>query len=101
MSLRGSVFVQSDCLSGPELHDFVMLVRIGLIFLLSLGYAILRYNIFGNVSPENIPSYVANKALAAGSAIALLIAAKQYVGRRDQSPQWCLISFGFAVPHVF
>lgn len=37
----------------------------------SVTYAIVRYNVFGTVSPEQIPIYVANKAISVASLVLL------------------------------
>ncbi|MCF6242943.1 MAG: hypothetical protein L3J74_16570 [Bacteroidales bacterium] len=46
---------------------------ISIIFVLSFGYAILRYNIFGGVLWSRLPMYVVNKALSLSGFILLMI----------------------------
>ena len=45
-----------------------------MIFVISMGYAVLRYNIFGDVPASDIPFYVLNKVLAYGGLLLLGIA---------------------------
>ena len=59
------------------------------IFVAALTYAMLRYIVFGNVPIENLPCFVANKAFALASVLALLLAA--YFGfkkRSDFEREW-------------
>ncbi len=50
-----------------------MYSRIVTTFIFSLAYAILRYNIFGNVKWEDLPLYVTNKALSLTVVLLLLL----------------------------
>jgi uncharacterized membrane protein YhdT len=55
-----------------------------IVFMVSLSYAIVRYNVFGPVPIANLPCYVMNKAFALTSVLALCLAAWQAFRVRTQ-----------------
>lgn len=55
-----------------NLNNFTTL-KIFIIFAISLLYAILRYNFFGNVAWEEIPLYITNKAISITTILLLLL----------------------------
>ena len=52
------------------------------LFVCCFSYAIVRYNVFGDVHPSHIPSFIFNKAVAFSAIFALLFAA--LAGRRSK-----------------
>lgn len=71
------------------------------IFGVSLAYAVIRYNLFGNVSLEQLPSYILNKALAFSAAATLAVSAAGYARRNQLMLQsWAKVSLGFAMAHI-
>ena len=46
-----------------------------IVFVISMSYAVLRYNLFGNVPTSDIPFYILNKVFAFGGLLLLGIAA--------------------------
>ena len=53
-----------------------------IVFVISMSYAVLRYNLFGNVPTSDIPFYVLNKVFAFGGLLLLGIA-----GLKSTSPE--------------
>jgi hypothetical protein len=64
-------------------------MKFATVFVLALVYAIFRYLVFGLVAVANLPCYVANKAFALSSVLALCAAAYHlYWGRTHAQRDW-------------
>ena len=75
--------------------------RILLTCLASLGYAVMRYVVFGEVEPAQVPVYIFNKALAVASVIFLLYAGLSHrSGLAADSRRWGRASLHAAFVHV-
>jgi hypothetical protein len=78
-----------------------MAKKVIILFIICGAYAVLRYNVFGPKSPENIPLYIANKAVSMGSVLALLLAAISYYREIPaMSRFWGKISLHSAFLHI-
>lgn len=64
----------------------------------SLAYAIVRYNVFGAVSYEHIPVYVANKALSFSSLV--LLGLSRLTPDKPRRKHLGLVGLGLALLHV-
>ncbi len=71
------------------------------LFMLSLAYAVVRYQVFGGVAPGQFPVYVVNKAVSVTAVLALLCAGLAY-RRKDpeRCRQWGRASIHLAGLHV-
>jgi len=75
--------------------------RILLTCIAVLGYAVLRYVGFGDVSPVQVPVYILNKALAVASVVFLLYAGVDHrAGLAADSRRWGRASLHAAFVHV-
>jgi|TARA_Y100000310_G_scaffold202533_3_gene202748 hypothetical protein len=73
---------------------------IGIVVLFT-AYAVLRYNIFGDVDVQNIPVYILNKSLSMSAALFLLLAGWSHWQKDKQaSKAWGTYSLHFAMVHV-
>jgi len=80
------------------------------VFLISVAYTIIRYNVFGGVGAEHIPLYIANKAIALAAAILIGISfiigpfarfwPRIFVPRLPLRKHFGLLGFGLAALHV-
>ena len=71
------------------------------VFLITTVYAVARYNFFGDVSAENIPTYILNKSISLSSVIFLLLAGWYHArGNGEESKSWGTISLHFAMVHI-
>lgn len=68
---------------GGDSPRFRTPIAVGVLFI-AFTYALVRYVVFGDTGAAQIPLYVSNKALAAGSVVFLLLAAFTWV-RRDRA----------------
>lgn len=66
-----------------------------------MSYAVVRYVIYGGVSPIHIPSYIMNKGMAFSALITLFAAAAAYRGRSHEEEKfWGKASWHFAIIHI-
>lgn len=75
--------------------------RILLTCFAALGYAVLRYLVFGEVEPAQVPVFILNKALAVASVVFLLYAGIDHRnGMAADSRRWGRASLHAAFAHV-
>ncbi len=78
-----------------------MIKKLVFIVLCTTLYTIIRYVIFGPVSPIQIPAYLLNKSVSMASMIFLFCAALHHKkGRVDKIRFWGMASFHFAFIHI-
>lgn len=78
-----------------------MTIKVLILFILCSIYTLLRYVYFGPVSPENIPLFLANKAISMTSVFALLFAAFSYFKRDGLlSRDWGRVALHTAFLHI-
>lgn len=71
------------------------------ILILFTTYAVLRYNILGDVDVQNIPVYVLNKSISMSSVFFLLLAGwSDWHKQKEVSKAWGTYSLHFAMVHV-
>ena len=75
-------------------------LKILFFFLISFIYAIVRYNVFGNVPWEEVPLYITNKAISLTIVFLLLFSVKKSFESRIRKRLFTLI-FILAAIHVF
>ena len=72
-----------------------------LVVVVSFAYAILRYNLAGEVSWAQLPLYIANKALAMSAVVCLLLAARSgLITRGKQAINWGKTAMSAALLHT-
>lgn len=71
-----------------------------LVFIISFVYAIVRYNVFGNVPCEDIPLFISNKAISLTSVLLLLFTIKKEISKEKRVRIWKIIFFLISI-HVF
>lgn len=64
----------------------------------SLAYAVLRYNVFGTVAWEQLPLFVANKAIAVTGLV--LLGLSRLVADRERRKDLGLVGLAFTLVHV-
>lgn len=64
----------------------------------SLGYAVVRYNVFGGVSADQLPVFVTNKAISVGSLV--LLGVSRVVIDKPRRKHLGLIGLALALLHV-
>lgn len=87
-----------------------VILTFAVVFALSILYAVMRYNIFGTVGAEQIPLYIANKAIALTAAILIGISfiigplarfwPKRFVPKLPLRKHFGVFGFGLAAFHV-
>lgn len=78
-----------------------MAIKVVILLILCSIYTLLRYVYFGPVSPENIPLFLANKAISMASVFALLFAAISYFKKDGLlSRDWGRVALHTAFLHV-
>lgn len=71
------------------------------VFLLATAYAVIRYNFFGDVSNENIPTYILNKSISMSAVVFLLLSSWQRaINNHQMAKIWGIRSLHFAVLHI-
>ncbi|MBU0473037.1 MAG: hypothetical protein KKF62_02610 [Bacteroidetes bacterium] len=75
-------------------------LKIFVAFIVSFGYAVLRYNFFGNVPLEEIPLYITNKAISLTVIFLLLFSIQKTSLKEARKKLWKLI-FILTSIHVF
>ncbi len=69
-----------------------------IVLLACLVYALLRYNVFGTVSPQQIPLYIVNKALSFAGLI--LLGCSRCVGEPVRRRELGRVGLGLVLVHV-
>lgn len=78
-----------------------MYKKVIILFAVCAAYTVFRYLVFGPKSPENIPLYLANKAISMTSVLALLFAAIAYYRKIPaMSRAWGKVSLHSAALHI-
>ena len=68
---------------------------------LTFVYAIVRYVVFGQVSPIHIPVYLLNKSVSMAAVLFLFYAAINYLrNQKELSTKWGSVSFHCALIHI-
>lgn len=71
------------------------------VFVLTTAYAVARYIYFGDVSAENIPTYILNKSISMSAVVFLLLSSWQHaLGNKQAAKSWGASSLHFAVLHI-
>ncbi len=71
------------------------------VILACVVYAVVRYNVFGDVSTDSIPMYISNKAIALSAVIFLLVASHRcFVTDRAGSRFWGTASLHASAIHI-
>lgn len=76
-------------------------LKIFITFVISLVYAIVRYNIFGNVPWEELPLYITNKAISLTAIILLLFSVIHKANTKQTKQNIWKIIFILTLIHVF
>ena len=72
-----------------------------MVFVLTTVYAVVRYNFFGDVSTDNIPTYILNKSISVSSVVFLLLCSWQHAqGNKQVAKFWGTSSLHFAMLHI-
>ncbi len=73
---------------------------VGILILFTV-YAVLRYNVFGDVDVQNIPVFILNKSISMSSAFFLLLAAWSHWHKEKEATKiWGTYSLHLAMVHV-
>ncbi len=79
-----------------------MIKKVTAIFIFTYLYAIIRYNVFGEVSWNQLPSYISNKAIAWSAVVFLLITGWHHFKKNHAATTaWGRLAFHFSVVHIF
>jgi hypothetical protein len=76
-------------------------LKIVFVFVISLAYAIIRYNVFGNVPWDELPLYITNKAISLSAILLLFFSVIQKKARKQTSKNIWKIIFIFTLIHIF
>lgn len=77
------------------------IIKIMIIFLLTMGYAVFRYNYFGGVAFSQVPSYIFNKSFSISALIFLVFAAYYYLkNNKSQEKYWARIAIYAVTLHI-
>ena len=72
-----------------------------IVLVLTTVYAVVRYNFFGDVSTENIPTYILNKSISLSTVVFLLLSSWQHAqGNKPVAKFWGTSSLHFAMVHI-
>ena len=78
-----------------------MITKLIAILLCTTAYTIVRYVIFGHVSPIHMPVYLLNKSVSMASMFFLFLAAMPLAKERTEETRfWGIASFHFACLHI-
>ena len=78
-----------------------MFIKANAIFIITLLYAIARYIIFGDVSWNQLPSFIINKAIAWSAVIFLVITGFNFLKKEHNHTKiWGRLAFHFALLHI-
>ena len=78
-----------------------MFIKATSVFIITFLYAITRYNILGDVSWNQLPSFIANKAISWSAVIFLVLAGYNYLkNKHDLTKEWGRLAFHFTLLHI-
>lgn len=78
-----------------------MKVKLAVVLTVTTLYAMVRYVVFGGVSPIHLPLYVLNKSIAMTAAIALSIGVvSHFRGHKESSRHWGVAAWHLVILHV-
>ena len=78
-----------------------MVVNIITVFLCTTLYTVIRYVVFGNISPIHMPVYLLNKSVSMASSFLLLCAAVHHAKARTKNIKlWGMLSLHCAFIHI-
>jgi hypothetical protein len=79
-----------------------MYIKTGIVLIIAIVYAIIRYHFFGPVEAANIPSYLVNKGSSLAAVVYLLFSAyARYKNNIVEARLWGKTSLAFMVFHIF
>lgn len=92
---------QDDSCSTDLVSRRSQLTTMVIVLVLTTVYAVVRYNFFGDVSTDNIPTYILNKSISVSSVVFLLLCSWQHAqGNKQVAKFWGTSSLHFAMVHI-